>query len=218
MRAWGALGLLMATAFASAVGCGSNDSGDTTSTTGGNGGGVSSAGGQIGDACKTTSDCESGMAFFCSTDDPGGQCLKICKTTNDCPSGSVCTDEMKCYESCSAASDCTRMGYQCIDATLVTGKGTKTCDVPGAVGDACLVGSDCDESQHLFCSSDDPGGQCLAICKTQSDCPSGSVCTNEMKCYASCKSEADCTRGKPYACIDATTVDNKPTKTCDVSD
>ena len=86
----------------------------------------------------------------------------------------------------------------------------------GEIGDGCLATTDCDASKKLFCSQDDPGGQCLSICKTQSDCPAGSICTDEQKCYASCKTNADCTRDG-YACVDAMTVDKKPTKTCDVA-
>jgi hypothetical protein len=99
------------------------------SSGGGGGAGGGSAGTHIiGDACTATSDCESGL--YCSTDDPGGQCLKTCATAGDCPSGRVCTDEMKCYKSCTMASDCTRSGYACVDAMTVTSMATKTCDVP----------------------------------------------------------------------------------------
>jgi hypothetical protein len=95
----------------------------------GGGTGGSSAGGThvVGDGCTKDADCQSGL--FCSTTDPGGQCLKICATAADCPTGSVCTDEMKCYKSCTQASDCTRSGYACVDAMLVTNMPTKTCDV-----------------------------------------------------------------------------------------
>ncbi len=211
MRAWGALVLVMATAFATSTGCGSNGK-----SSGGGGSGGGTTGGIIGDACKATSDCESGMSFFCSVDDPGGQCLKLCNTASDCPSGSTCTDEKKCYKSCASQTDCTRSPYQCVNATTVDMKGTKTCDVPGEVGDGCLAMTDCDTTKKLFCSQDDPGGQCLAICAKQSDCPAGSTCTDEKKCYLTCKTNADCVR-TGYACVDSMTVDNMPSKTCDVA-
>jgi hypothetical protein len=103
-----------------------------------------------------------------------------------------------------------------VNASAVDGKGTMTCDVPGEVGDGCKADTDCNKTEKLFCSTSDPGGQCLAICKTQADCPMGSTCTDEMKCYATCKTPADCTRAG-YTCVDSMTVDHKPSKTCDVA-
>jgi hypothetical protein len=82
------------------------------------------------------------------------------------------------------------------------------------VGDACVATSDC--AAGLFCSTDDPGGQCLATCAAAADCPAGSVCTDEMKCYKSCTAASDCTRSG-YACVDAMTVTSMPTQTCDVA-
>ena len=119
-RLGGALGalLLLGGAVASAA-CGNSADGA--------GGGTH----VIGDACATSADCESGL--FCSTDDPGGQCLKGCQTEADCPAGSVCTDEMKCYRSCTSAADCTRAGYACVEAMTVTSAPTTTCDIaPGS--------------------------------------------------------------------------------------
>jgi hypothetical protein len=105
---------------------GSKAASTSTSTTSSSSSG-SSGTGVIGDACTKTSDCGSGL--YCSTSDPGGQCLKICMKQADCPSGSTCTDEMKCYKSCTMASDCTRQGYACVQAMTVDAMPTTTCDV-----------------------------------------------------------------------------------------
>ena len=142
----------------------STDSGTTTSA-GSTSGGAGTA--PIGEGCKSTADCESGLS--CSTDDPGGQCVKGCKVQSDCPSGSTCTDEGTCYLSCTKQSDCTRAGYECNDASTVDGKPTRTCDVApdkasGAIGDSCAANADC---KSATCSTDDPDGQCVAGCKAQ---------------------------------------------------
>src|ERR1700733_8246232 len=115
MRTWGALFLAAAAAFAIGTGCGRSGNGNPGGNGGGGGG---TTGGAIGDACKATSDC-GGDGLFCSLDDPGGQCLKTCNTASDCPSGSTCTDEKKCYKSCSAQGDCTRTPYQCVSSSTV---------------------------------------------------------------------------------------------------
>jgi hypothetical protein len=172
--------------------------------------------GAIGAACIGNGDCES--TLFCSTDDPGGQCLKGCTVASDCPAGSVCTDEGKCYKSCMVAADCTRSAYECVDANQIDGGPTATCDVAlspdaGNIGDGCTVNSEC--TPGLFCSTDDPRGQCLSTCSLTTACPAGSVCTDESKCYKSCTVPGDCTR-LGYACIDATVIDGGSTKTCDV--
>jgi hypothetical protein len=92
---------------------------------------------------------------------------------------------------------------------------TTTSSSNGGINAACKADTDCQTSQGLFCSVGDPGGQCLKLCQKLTDCPAGSVCTDENKCYKSCAGSADCTRAG-YACVAATRVDKTPIMTCDV--
>jgi hypothetical protein len=75
----------------------------------------------IGDACTTSSQCESGQ--LCDTTLPGGYCtVKQCLFTG-CPESSLCvsfTDfDSYCMLLCSDDSDC-RDGYSCIQETEET--------------------------------------------------------------------------------------------------
>jgi len=82
------------------------------------------------------------------------------------------------------------------------------------LGGGCTTTADC--SSGLTCSADDPGGQCVKGCKATSDCGSTGTCTDEATCYLSCTKQSDCTRAG-YECNDATTIDGKPTATCDIA-
>ena len=84
----------------------------------------------------------------------------------------------------------------------------------GEVSAACVKDSDCQSG--LFCSTGDPGGQCLKVCHALSECPAGSTCTDENKCYKTCATAADCPRSG-YACVDSTKIDMSAGKTCDIA-
>ncbi len=84
----------------------------------------------------------------------------------------------------------------------------------GEVSAACTKDLDCQSG--LYCSTGDPGGQCLKVCHAQSECPMGSTCTDENKCYKTCTGKTDCPRDG-YACVDSTKLDMSAGKTCDIA-
>src|SRR5436305_6679973 len=94
---------------------------------------------------------------------------------------------------------------------LVLGCSSKSA---GAIGDGCTADTDC--ASGTFCSTSDPGGQCLKNCAQASDCPAGSVCTDESKCYKSCTNASDCPRAG-YACVSATSITNQAVTDCDIA-
>jgi len=206
-------GILGLSACSSSPGTGVG--GGTGTSTGETSTGTTGAGnGMIGDACVATADCQ--MGDSCATTDPGGQCVKACAAPADCPAGSTCTDEKKCYKTCAAAADCPRSGYACVDATDVAAKAAKVCDIKplGGIGDACAATADCELGDD--CATTDPGGQCVKVCKTQVDCPTGSTCTAEKKCYKACAVAADCPR-MGYACVAAMNIAAMTTMVCDIA-
>ncbi len=89
---------------------------------------IDMAGGQIGAACKATSDCIAGTMPVCFTkyfdnkttnvQTPGGYCSSKCTQDSDCgSSGATCVDfgaEGKfCIAGCMQATDCRSPGYAC---------------------------------------------------------------------------------------------------------
>jgi hypothetical protein len=82
------------------------------------------AGGLVGAACVSDSQCHVGLQ--CNTSDPGGLCGKSCVLDEECGVGAVCNAEHGCYTACDSDQDCTRGApWACV--TDETNK--KFCDV-----------------------------------------------------------------------------------------
>ena len=161
-----------------------------------------------GGTCKTVADCQAGLDIC--NEDPGGQCTKECKVDSDCAAhaGAICeVGGGHCYHQCTTHADCTRQGYACVGGET----GHKFCDPKHEAGDSCDNVGDC--ADGLDICNEDPGGQCTKDCKTQVDCPSGSVCENPGHCYHECTTKADCPRDG-YDCLGGPNSDGK--KWCDI--
>jgi hypothetical protein len=76
------------------------------------------------------------------------------------------------------------------------------------VGDPCTTRSDCGDE---ICLTDVafPGGYCTETCKTDDDCPNGTVCGKDHQgnpvCLLACRENGDCRDG--YGCFPSSTED-----------
>jgi hypothetical protein len=87
-------------------------------------------------------------------------------------------------------------------ATLGSCGGTIAGPNSTIVGAACTADSQCGE-QCLDNERHFPGGMCTVACRTDADCPSGSVCIDEEGgvCIVTCRVDADCAAfGRGFAC------------------
>ncbi len=94
------------------------------------------------------------------------------------------------------------------------------------IGSACVADSPsasvCGAFPKYFCDSDHPNGYCKAACKTNPDCPSGSVCagagvSKPGECHKICAQAsraADCRVSEGYVC--KATPDDSSGDYCDV--
>lgn len=161
-------------------------------------------------ACTTNSQCNGGTQ--CATEGdlgwPGGYCTLTCRTNSECAADAHCgfindDGDGFCVANCSTNSDC-RSGYECFDDDAA---GTRECapvaNGTGSTGSACNLISDCRGGRDGFCirqGNDWFGGYCSESCSSNSDCPSGSHCSQSFgTCLQTCTSS--CSRSG-YACID----------------
>jgi hypothetical protein len=71
-------------------------------------------------------------------------------------------------------------------------------------GSSCTANAGCCGTGKFFCATlDHPGGYCKKDCKSDADCPTGSVCAGDSslgECHKSCNAAADCRTAEGYIC------------------
>lgn len=168
-------------------------------------------------ACKSASDCKSGV---CQT----SMCVSgSCRTANaqsgtQCTAGgTMCNGSGKCV-ACLADNECAgRVNLGGCERAICTSsdqcgkesmcKGTETCNGAGQCVSTATelysscVGSTGDCGGGLVCSS---VGVCTQACDKDEDCPSrtfrGAFCYNQLLCEVICSTAADCPAGYGYQC------------------
>jgi|SRR5581483_6638622 len=78
-----------------------------------------------------------------------------------------------------------------------------------AIGSPCKTTADCGTGK-FFCATDHPNGYCKAVCHSDADCPSGSVCAgagavSPGECHKDCTQatkSTDCRLTEGYICKD----------------
>jgi hypothetical protein len=73
-----------------------------------------------------------------------------------------------------------------------------------AIGSPCKVSADCGTGK-FFCATDHPSGYCKAVCHSDADCPTGSVCAgagsvSPGECHKVCNALGDCRFEEGYIC------------------
>jgi len=128
----------------------------------------------------------------------GGQsdvnCFLECNDENKCPSGFTCDDSIlgKCWPKCSSDEDCSENAYCNKDLGYCKRN-------PSEPGGECDASEDC--KYGAMCISQVPGGFCLKMCSSDSQCgDEGAKCvivdfgmTSPMDiCLPSCEKDSDC--------------------------
>jgi hypothetical protein len=185
------------------------------------------ADGVVGHACAMDADCQGGQCASSTAlgmKYPGNYCTGLCTEDKQCGAGGACwlpsnsAVAGRCYEACTADTDCTREGYRCWKLA----EGFTAC-YPAATplpdhtaGMACSADSDCGghpqscASQLPFGSfaTHDlvpaPGGYCTQTCSLDSECGAGAQCISRGiqggMCLGSCTQMSDCRAG--YTCLE----------------
>ncbi len=152
--------------------------------------------GTAGGACKTTTDCTSGL--FCV----GGVCSAECKQPSDCASGETCINRA-CLSITGSTTGGGSGGSGSCSPACVGGQACNdgTCTTVQIVCDPS-AGCSCTDNGQCTASADGPncvGGKCGCI--QSSDCGAGQVCAANGKCSAvGCDDSHACNGG----CCDST--------------
>jgi hypothetical protein len=142
-----------------------------------------------GAACMVDTDCGgTGRCDPAAAGWSGGYCLYPCATAADCGPGGVCYpfgSTNLCLAKCATVNDC-RNGYACIQGPMASNVCYPACDTSPAL--LCAPNA---------CSSVDPticnGVISAYACSQNTDCSTGSVCTNN-KCK--CTPSTNCGAGQ----------------------
>ncbi|MBA3462523.1 MAG: hypothetical protein H0T46_21370 [Deltaproteobacteria bacterium] len=98
---------------------------------------------------------------------------------------------------------------------VLAGCGRDSGDIDSYIGNACARDSDCDERCYLN-SGEFPGGFCSISCRSDSDCPSDTVCTDKEGgvCMFLCRA-VDCRDlGPGWQCMDKDNVNGGKDNIC----
>ncbi|HVU50594.1 MAG TPA: hypothetical protein VHL80_07890 [Polyangia bacterium] len=172
---------------------------------------------EIGDACKSSVDCDPNGTRSCDLSQPGGYCTVVGCDTTACPSGSTCIRTFP-ETFLALAANITVMGQTCDPAPAMSACPTdsvcasfgfcvRSCD-PTASPTTCPGGQLC--SSMGYCAQCDPALEDIpsATGPTQDNCLADETCLDtglcakqsfeQRECAKSCSSNGDCRSG--YDC------------------
>lgn len=144
--------------------------------------------------CETSADCDldsRGDRLRCVVGEPPTNVCqledeKYCSLHSDCPGDQVCDSIGECRDECVTDKDCVTeqqcVTAICADAEEINGDGTRLegADTPPAVGDPCVLNTDCcvDEGDAPRCDLGSDGqvlvcrnAECTIECFADVDCP-----------------------------------------------
>jgi len=134
--------------------------------------------------CKTSADC-AGFIGKTVCDTATGACVRCTPTEDTCVSGEYCTTANKCATGCKTDKDC----------------------APTSGGDAGPDASDASDSSVVSVLKCDPVSHLCRGCKTDDECPAGTVCGGSGVCNPGCTPSHACVTGKDCcsgSCFDLT--------------
>ncbi len=141
---------------------------------------------QLGDPCKSLSDCAAGQLLVCNEH----VCDVVsCTVPEDCPDATACVHEYCAPPECSTVGDC---------------KAPATCWEGACLEGVCRSKEDCPAGK--VCQGRPP--QCVdppEHCQSDDDCPVGHACaTFRAACRPACADDADC--GHSEYCLEGACV------------
>ncbi len=159
-----------------------------------------------GGGCKQASDCASGVCTggICQAPTCTDQVKNGDETGVDC--GGSCP-ACPIGQGCQHGSDCTTascVSNVCACTSDVQCGSGQVCTSTGQCVAACKTATDCTGSADgQVCNSDT--GHCTSTCSVDADCGTGNYCEpSNGRCYAKCQTDADCPSGE--ACLTGSSV------------
>jgi hypothetical protein len=122
------------------------------------------------ESCTTDNDCQPGESCADS------MCGKTCTTDTDCPGGFTCNMATACYESCIDGDQCAN-GYGCLPNATCMQLCTFNTDCTGP-GQGNQCSTSCTDANNGAATCCDGNGMNGSSCSTNSDCQSGSCCSD----------------------------------------